>query len=147
MLDLTAGTVFAKALSPCTPWTFAAEAGYPAHTQKIFARQVAVGLEADDGKQVTLTLTRTDENGNLQKRMIVLNADIVTDITMGSATIEDIVGIGGGHATDRIDHHFELYYYLLERSNRARHPLPVGDPSCGGTVHRLNGVDCPPVQQ
>jgi hypothetical protein len=147
MLDLTAGTVVAKALSPCTMWNFAAETGYPAHTQKFFGRQVAVELKAEDGKQITFTLTRTNRDGNPEQRTIVLKPDITADVMIGSATMEDIIGVGGGHSADRVDHHFELFYYLLERSNRFGHPLPVADPTCGATFHRLNGVDCPPVQQ
>jgi len=146
MLDLNAGTAVATALSPCTKWNFAAETGYPAHTQKLFGREVAVELRADDGRKITFKLTRTNKDGTPETRTIVLKPDIVADIRIGSATIEDIVGIGG-HSADRVDHHFELFYYLLERSNRAGHPLPVADPACGATFHRLNGVDCPPVQQ
>jgi hypothetical protein len=146
MLDLRVGTVEVHALSPCTMWSFAAESGYPAHTQQFLGRQVVVELKANDGDKLTFTLTRTKEDGNPETRTIVLNPDVTADVTIGSATMEDIIGVGSGHAADRIDHHFELFYYLLERSNRARHPLPVADPSCGSTFHRLNGVDCPPVQ-
>jgi hypothetical protein len=142
-IDITAGTVVARSVSDCTAWHFDAEPGYPAHTQAVTPRAVAVTLDTPKG--LVLTLKPFATGG--KTRTITMKPNTSVEVMIGSATIEDVLEIGTTHmAPDRVDHHFELFYHLLMRSNAAKHPLPVADASCAARF-RPNGVDCPPVQQ
>lgn len=142
-LDIQVGDVTAQALTDCEKWHFEAEFGYPAHNRGAIPREVAVDLAITN--QLVLKMSPLPRSTKLPYT-ITFRSSIPVQVTVGSATLEDILGFAGPHGVDRTDHHFELFYYLLERSNQARHPLPVQDPSCTD-FHRLNGVDCPPVQQ
>lgn len=143
------GRVFAREMSKCmignaeVPWKFDAEFGYPGFTQARLPREVAVQYDVTGN----LTLETTAMPGAQGVRPVKLKLkNRRLAVTIGSATIEDITGVDAPHSFDRTDHHFELFYYLLERSNAARHPLPVADTACPD-FHRAGGVDCPPVQQ
>ena len=146
-LDIAAGTVVARALSPCSPWHFDPEPGFEkGHSQAITPREVAVTLSVPAGQQLKLR-TEPLSGAPGTSTAVAFKAGIDVDVTIGSATVEDILEIGGpAHGPDKVDHHFELFYFLLLRSNAARHPLPVGDAACV-RLHRPSGADCPPVQQ
>jgi hypothetical protein len=142
-LDIRVGVVAAQALSPCGIWNFDAEFGYPAHVEGNMPREVAIDFEVQT-QFVLKTSSLPGVQSPTPPATIKFKPGVPVQVVIGSATIEDILKLGITH--DKIDHHFELFYYLLERSNAAHHPLPVADPSCTN-FHRLNGVDCPPVQQ
>jgi hypothetical protein len=144
-IDIKVGKVIARALSPCKQgWHFDAEFGYPGFVAKTVPREVAVSLTVPNKLQLNTTALPGVKPGDAPDSKIVFKSSDV-EVTIGSATVEDIVLVGG-HSADRVDHHFELFYYLLERSNAAKHPLPVADPACT-IIHRPSGIDCPPVQQ
>ena len=140
-LDITAGTVVAQALSECKAWHFEAEPGYDPHTKNVVPRQVAVKLSVP--KALALNLTSFVSSG--QTSTIAFKSGRNVEVTIGSASLDDVLEVGTTHMADRIDHHFELFYHLLMRSNAARHPLPVADQTCA-IEHRPGGVDCPPIQ-
>jgi hypothetical protein len=144
------GRVYARTMSRCSqtpydavPWKFDPEFGYPGFEQVQLPREVVVEYDVSGN----LMLTTTALPGGTGARPFTLKfKNRKLEITVGSATIEDITGVSPPHSFDRTDHHFELYYYLLEKSNAAKHPLPVADTACPD-FHRAGGVDCPPVQQ
>ena len=141
-LDITAGTVIAQALSDCKAWHFDAEPGYDPHTQTVVPRQVAVTLSVP--KALALNLSSFVQPGLTST--IAFKSGRNVEVTIGSASLDDVLEVGTMTMPDRIDHHFELFYHLLMRSNAAHHPLPKADETCA-MVHRPGGVDCPPVQQ
>lgn len=143
-VDITAGSVIARALSPCNSWTFDAEPNYPPDVQTKLAREVAVDLTTTTDP---LVFSFTPLPGSSTTPSKITFKPGAIEIIIGSASIEDIVGLTLlPHApVDLTDHHFELFYYLMEGSNMARHPLPVADRSCP-PPHSVGGVDCPPVR-
>jgi hypothetical protein len=147
-IDFTAGKVLAGALSPCNAWNFDAEFGYPAHVQRVMPRQIHVALTVAENNKITITTKALPgvDPAKVTPTTITLKSNENAEVMIGSASIEDAAGVGLGHGLDRVDHHFELFYYLLERSNTAKHPLPIADPSCAA-FHRASGIDCPPVLQ
>jgi len=147
---ITRGSVFARRLSRCgnmpndpvLRWNFDAEFGYPAQSIAPMPREVVLEYNIANASNLIIKTTAIAQGANPFELKL---KDQKLEVTIGSATIEDILSLGSGHS-DRTDHHFELFYYLLERSNAAKHPLPVADPLCAA-FHRAGGVDCPPIRQ
>jgi hypothetical protein len=138
-LDDTDGTVLARGLTPCE-WEFAPEKPGDQAYKTRMPREVAITLTVPKALVVKLS----SAGGS---RSIVVKPGGI--LTLGSATVEDMmrVGVEVDPAHDSsIDHHFELFYHLLEGSNAAKHPLPEKAAGCF-QIRRPNGVDCPPVQQ
>jgi hypothetical protein len=146
-MDLTNGTVISTAITANCTWSFAAEFGYPAFVQTKVAKQVEVSYKLAIGERLVINTTPlpgTKTGAKPSKITFLPDAKV----TIGSSSIADLVDahVHPVVVSDHTDHHFELYYYLLERSNAAKHPLPEASSACP-SPHRVGGVDCPPVQQ
>jgi hypothetical protein len=133
-LDIVLGSLAASFADPKALWEFKPD---PLDsTERYLAQAVAWDLKTTDGR-VTLNFSPFLADDPVSHYLTLGSIGGPLDLEIGNAPIADVVGAGQRHSPD---HHFEVYYGLLQ-ARPVHLPIP----------HRKDlypdGANCPPVQE